>query len=292
MEGQSLELWEAQVQDVARAFAYPPTPDIARAVGRRVVVARRPSVLTPTRPRVRLAWAVVALLIALVALMTVPQVRAAVLEFLQIGAIRIFFSQPTPTLTPGPSPFEGEGMVEGPVTATPGDTLAPSPSEGEESETDASRFSILNLSGRTTLEDAELRAGVPVKLPTYPADLGPPDRVFYQEVAGPMVVLVWLEPGSADQVRLSLYILALEGGAFGGKFDWENVEPATVNGDTAYWVQGWHILQFFDARGRPLYEMARLVEGNVLIWVEGDVTYRLETALSLEEAVRIAESLR
>lgn len=278
MEGQNLQLWEAQVRDVARAYAYPPTPEIARVVGRRLA-----AVVAPARPRLRLAWALAALLITLAALMAVPQVRAAVLEFLQIGAIRIFFSQPTPTViaptaTAGSMPIAGAG-VEAPVTAIP----APTPTLP---------FSILNLAGETTLEDAELRARMPVKLPTYPADLGPPNRVFYQGMAGPMVILVWVEPGSADQVRLSLYLLALEEGAFGGKFDWENVEPATVNGDTAYWVQGWHALQFFDARGRPLYEMARLVEGNVLIWVEGDVTYRLETALSLEEAVRIAESLR
>jgi hypothetical protein len=30
----------------------------------------------------------------------------------------------------------------------------------------------------------------------------------------------------------------------------------------------------------------------VLIWVEDDITYRLETGLPLEEARRIAESLR
>jgi hypothetical protein len=33
-----------------------------------------------------------------------------------------------------------------------------------------------------------------------------------------------------------------------------------------------------------------LVRGNVLIWSLEGVTYRLETTLSLEEALRIAES--
>jgi len=34
-----------------------------------------------------------------------------------------------------------------------------------------------------------------------------------------------------------------------------------------------------------------LVEGNVLLWTEGEITYRLETDQRMEEAVRIAESL-
>jgi len=43
-------------------------------------------------------------------------------------------------------------------------------------------------------------------------------------------------------------------------------------------------------RGGDL-EFTRLIEGHVLIWTMGDVTYRLETELSLEEAIKIAESL-
>jgi hypothetical protein len=39
-------------------------------------------------------------------------------------------------------------------------------------------------------------------------------------------------------------------------------------------------------------EFTRLVDGHVLIWADGDITYRLETNLLLEEAIRIAESLR
>jgi hypothetical protein len=35
-----------------------------------------------------------------------------------------------------------------------------------------------------------------------------------------------------------------------------------------------------------------LINGHVLIWEEGNITYRLETALPLEEAIKIAESLQ
>ena len=40
------------------------------------------------------------------------------------------------------------------------------------------------------------------------------------------------------------------------------------------------------------YNLRRLITGYVLIWRDGDITYRLETDLPLEEAVKIAESLR
>jgi hypothetical protein len=39
-------------------------------------------------------------------------------------------------------------------------------------------------------------------------------------------------------------------------------------------------------------DFRRLVEGQVLIWEADGITYRLETELSMEEAVAIAESLK
>jgi hypothetical protein len=65
-----------------------------------------------------------------------------------------------------------------------------------------------------------------------------------------------------------------------------------VNGQPAYWVEGQHLLSFYDEDGRLVSQSTRLVEGNTLIWTVDNVTYRLETVLSLEEAVRMAESMR
>jgi hypothetical protein len=39
-------------------------------------------------------------------------------------------------------------------------------------------------------------------------------------------------------------------------------------------------------------DLRRMIEGHVLIWADGPITYRLETDLSLDEAVKIAESLK
>jgi hypothetical protein len=138
------------------------------------------------------------------------------------------------------------------------------------------------------LADAREETGFPVRLPAYPPDLGPPDRVFLQNPGGPMLVLVWLEPGQPDQVRLSLHQFGP--GTFAQKFEPELVEETTVNGQRALWTEGPYLLQIL-RNGRVDLDLTRLVSGHVLIWVEGDITYRLETDLPLEEAVRIAESL-
>jgi hypothetical protein len=63
-----------------------------------------------------------------------------------------------------------------------------------------------------------------------------------------------------------------------------------VAGREAAWTQGPYVLAYQHPLGEEL-DMRRLVEGNVLIWFENGLTYRLESDLSLEETVRVAESL-
>jgi hypothetical protein len=70
-----------------------------------------------------------------------------------------------------------------------------------------------------------------------------------------------------------------------------------VNNQRALWLTGApHILVTLDQNGQPLLDFERPVNANTLIWETGDfdtgVTYRLETALSLAEALELAESLR
>jgi hypothetical protein len=253
--------WERRLAETAAAFDYPMTPNLAAGVRRRLASAAPPETFRRARP-LQLAWIVAVLLLALGLLVAVPQTRAAIVEFLQIGAVRLFGTEPAaaPAATPGPSP-------------TP---LA----------------SLLDLAGESSLAAAEDRLGAPVPLPAYPADLGPPDRVFVQDLGGPVAILLWLEPDRPDQVRMALYILRLEGGAFAGKFQVDEVEEVRVNGRPAYWVRGEHLLQFRGPAGESRFAPLRPVAGNVLIWEMGGTTYRLESGLSRDEAIRVAESLR
>jgi hypothetical protein len=264
---------ERKLYEDARSFEYPPTPNIADSIAwTSVDQARR----QPIRGlSARLAWAVVIFLVVMSGLLAVPPVRAQILEFIQIGAIRIFLREPSATATPlatTPAPSSGAGLPAPPPTAAHQVTATP-------------LASFLSLAGRTTLAEAKTRAGFAIRLPNYPEDLGTPDLVFLQDMDGPAVLLIWLRTGNEQEIELSL--LEMGPGTFAGKSVPEIIQETTVNGHTALWTEGPHLLEF-----RSGYHMANLVvKGNVLIWEQEGITYRLEGDLSLVEAVEIAESL-
>jgi len=76
--------FENRLLAVARTFSYPPTPDVSGAVLRRL--PRRHA----ARTRRTLAAVGILMALLLTILFAVPQVRAAVLDWIRIGAVRIF----------------------------------------------------------------------------------------------------------------------------------------------------------------------------------------------------------
>jgi len=162
------------------------------------------------------------------------------------------------------------------------DTMTPAPGANEPNYA----VTISGLAGETTLADAQ--AGLPfsIRLPGYPADLGTPERVFLQE-DGEMVILVWTDPDDPEKVLLSLHEIAA-GNIIVSKFQPVVIQETQVNGQYAVWAVGPYMVQLESGS----YAFRRTVEGNTLIWEEDGITYRLETDLTLEESIRIAESLR
>jgi hypothetical protein len=70
------------------------------------------------------------------------------------------------------------------------------------------------------------------------------------------------------------------------------VTPVTVNGQPGFWISG--SPHFFLLR-RPLrrdVDDSHRTVGDTLLWTDGDITYRLESQLPMEQAIRVAESLR
>jgi hypothetical protein len=65
------------------------------------------------------------------------------------------------------------------------------------------------------------------------------------------------------------------------------IDETTVHGQRAIWAVGPYPIIYSDGN----IDFVRMVSGHVLIWTDGEFTYRLETELDIEEAVRIAESL-
>jgi hypothetical protein len=259
------ELFEKQLLSISKGLDYPRTPNIAGSVMARLRASTRPRFISK-----RLAWSLTIILILFSSLMLIPPARAAIIEFIQIGVVRIFRAEPTP-LSP-PNQEVPSTMV--PVTATPVPTSQP-------------LIPILeNLAGEMTLEEAQKRVNYPILLPSYPPDLGQPDRIFVQEADGKMTILVWLDPQQPDEVLMSLHFLPAGSWAI-KKIEPKRIQETTVNGQRAIWAVGPYPLRL--SNGDLQY--MRLIDGHVLIWADGNITYRLETNLPLEEALKIAESL-
>ncbi|HET7144341.1 MAG TPA: hypothetical protein VFI68_10010, partial [Anaerolineales bacterium] len=231
---------ESRLQALAKEFQYPRTPSVADAVLSRI---RRP--MNRLQFNRRLAWALTLLIVLLAGLMSVPTVRAAVLEFIQIGIVRIF---PAPVELPVPTTIA-------PLTATP----AP---------TQSSLIPFLEtLAGETTLESARNIVDFSIPLPAYPSELVQPDRVFLQDAGGWMVILVWLDAGQPDQVQMSLHLIE-EGSWTIQKYHPQIIHETIVNRLRAIWTVGEYplILRNGDA------QFTRLIDGHVLIWEENKIT--------------------
>lgn len=267
---------ETSLQEASANLTYPPTPDIAGQVRRRL--AGHPKTHS-TRLR-RLAWGAALTVILLAGLLAVPGVRAQVLEFLQIGVVRIFLVAPTPTPT-SPPPTTSTEILTSPGRLTP----SPRPTRYP---TSTPLSASLDLAGETNLPAAVQTAGFPILLPAYPPDLGLPDRVFLQDLEGNVLVLVWLDPAEPGKVRISMQQFSDQENITVTKMQPVTVLETTVAGNPAAWTEGPYLLRVKDGD----IDIKRLIEGHVLIWEQGGITYRLETDLSLEEAVRIAESIQ
>ncbi len=262
------EFIEERLQAILKDLPYPATPDLAAMVMPRIR-GRLPRRRIPRR--FALVW--IAILILVSSMLLVPPARAAILEFIQIGIVRIFRStsdQEAPTVE-----------VTRTARLETGSALTRSPDERD------TIISLLDeLSGETTLGQAQLEVDFPIQLPAYPDDLGYPDRVFVQDAVGKMVILVWLDDQAPTQIRMSLHTIP-EGSWIIEKFKPTILQETSVNRRPAVWTVGPYPLIL---RNKEV-ELTRMINGHVLIWAEGDVTYRLEMNVSLEEAIRTAESL-
>jgi hypothetical protein len=264
------ELFEKQISSIAKRLDYPRTPDVAGSVMKRLSskgTAGREQGRFLSR---RLAWSLAVLLVLFSSLMLIPPARAAILEFIQIGIVRIFRAEPT-RVAPPQQEFPSTLV---PVTATPGSTAEP-------------LIPILErLAGEQSLEGAQELVAYPILLPSYPPDLGAPDRVFVQDADGDMTILIWIDSENPSQVQMALHMIPPGSWAV-DKMNPALVQETTVNGERAVWAIGPYPIRFSNND----LDFVRLVDGHVLIWTNGEVTYRLETELGLEEAIRVAESL-
>jgi hypothetical protein len=150
---------------------------------------------------------------------------------------------------------------------------------------DTSPAANLGLGQRTTLARAHRVAGVPV--PTIRA-LGAPDAVYLDTaLGGGSVALVYVaRPGLPRSTSgIGALLTVIRGGEPEVVKKLLDAGPAVtsvdVDGALGVFIEGEHVVV-------PPQRLA----GNTLLWVRGDATYRLETALGRAAALRLARSVR
>jgi hypothetical protein len=251
---------EATLVDIGERLDYPQPTRMAQAVRARL---REP------RPKRRLwsapafvpAFATLALLLIVVALGS-PGVRSAAGEFFHLRGIDIF---PVPSV------------------ATVAPTLP------------------VNIPGeRVTLDEARRRVHFTVRQPTVP-ELTAPDAVLLDTTGGAeRVTLLYGERAGYPPTQVpgvSALLVEFRGSVdanFFGKTigPGTTLEEVTVNGGRGFWVAGApHFFFYRDPAGGIQQETLRLA-GNTLLWEQDGVTLRLEAAVTKEQALRIAASVR
>lgn len=262
------ELEEA-VSRLGHRIDYPPTPDLAVAVRRRIAdSSRRPapwwSLLGSRRA---VAVAVFMLLLAVVVTSVLafsPATRTAIADRLGLRGLLITTEQPMPT----------------PLASPVGD--------------------YLRLGNRMTLNEVQSRVPFHVLVPGSDT-LGMPDEVYlsYPPVTG-QVALIYraraglpAAPATGVGLLLTQFQGELEPGFLGKGLGRDTrLTPVTVNGGRGFWIDGEsHAIVYRDPSGNVSSDFVRLA-GNVLVWEQNGLIVRLESDISMEEALRIAESVR
>lgn len=207
----------------------------------------------PWRLRRWAAAALIALLFALLVAIAVPPVRAALLRVLRIGAIKI-------------------NLVDDPQQAS----LPVAAAERQP-------VSIIDLGEEMGL--AEAAGVITLADPPFPPGLGEPDAIYGQNLLyrEPVISFLWRARGERPQILLTQIGLP----QFALKWaTGEQVTETEVRGRPAIWIAGPHRLDLVSGAA----EHVTAIESNVLIWDDGQMTFRLEADLTLEEVLQIAES--
>lgn len=254
------EQLEGALRDLGRDEHFPPTPDIAAAVGeslREEHSPRSPGLFQPL-PRRLAAAAVIALLLAGAAVLAIPDARDGVADWLGIRSVAI---------------------VE--MTATPADIPA---------------AVNLGLGRPVTLDEARDEVRFPLLVPHSDK----PGAIYLNRlVPGGQVSYVYqaredLPAGQVPDIGLLItQFQATDAYPAAGKgLPLETlIEETEIDDWPALWIEGApHTFVYFDATGQADTDTLRLAD-NVLLWERDGVLVRIEGKLNRDDAIAIAEAM-
>lgn len=258
-----------RLAELGGVVAFPPTPDLRPAVARRIdqppprsAAAR----LLPWRPTRRAALLVAAgLLVSLagcVAALLSPAGTTLADRF-GVPGIDIVFWDEAPTVTPPPV---GTG---------------------------------LRLGHRVDLTEARAAVEFGVRVPGS-GPLAEPDEVYVSVPPADGMASFVYRPRrglpESPQTGVGALLTQFRGEidrplAFKGIPPGGRVESVAVGRGTGYWIDGEaHVFLYRDPHGEVRFEEFRLA-GNVLLWEEDGLTFRLESGLDQEAAIALAEAV-
>jgi len=258
---------EAALRAVGAALAMPTSASatFAGQVTNRILADR------PARAGAGWSWSPLRLrrstVLAIAATLILAAAAVAAIGF-NLPGLRIIFGPP-PSLPP---------------TASPGTSVPHLPG------------SLLGLGTIVSADEAQRLVDFELVLPTDP-DLGPPAATY---VRLGRVAFVWgPTPDLPATTDPEIGLLLNE---FHGSYEetivkkvapeGTEVEPVTVGGAAGYWIDGAvHFFMYLDPSGKEIEDTYRTV-GHTLVWTRAGITYRLETGLDRDAAIRLAESLR
>ena len=251
---------ELELRAAGRQLEFPDRPDIAQSVAARIDSQQ----LQPRwiRPAYVVVLAIAALIIAASGILILsPDARRAVADLLGVPGVGIQLKDPAE------SPAAPQSLDD------------------------------LELGETTSFEEAGQKASFEV---AYPRALGLPEVVLYRSSPpGGMITLVYGTNSGLRETSVEGVALLLT--QFKGRLDspffqkavgsGARVEEVLIEGRLGLWIEGTpHLLTFRDAQGDLVQERARMA-GNVLLWDQNGVTFRIEANLSRELAIQIAESI-
>ena len=286
---------ELALADLGAHLAWPETPDLAAAVGRRLASSPTPATPAPPadlagrvraridaarspsarrgrlgrRPGWRAAAVAAAVLLVAVTLAALPGPRRAIADLLGIGGVRITQGGQPPPPPPSTSRPRGSGLGEG-----------------------------LGLGDRVSPAEAVAAGGRPLPVP---GRLGTPDAVWLDRtVPGGAVTVVYRpRPGlpASAQTGVGLLLTSLP-----GHLEQETLLKKLVGSGTrltqiqvgparGLWIEGDPHYLFYVGPDGLSRELPWRRAGNTLLWQRDGLTLRLEAQVDARTAVAIATSL-
>lgn len=250
----------AALKALGERLEYPETPDLASAVRQELDSRTAPRSGLLDFPRPWLAAAAVLILLVVGAALIYSGSRTAVADWFDIPGFTL-------------------------VADDPDDQ----PALGEP----------LDLGEQISLDEA--RAAVDFEIMTPEHDLlGEPDEVYLdQNPVGGAVSFVYHgddDLPAAEETGVGALLTQFQGELNPGLYAKQvpngvTVERLSINNAEALWISGPpHTVSFVDADGDLIEDTLRFA-GNTLIWQDGDLTLRLESALDRETTIAIAATL-